>query len=50
MKSRRRKTDGDVSWANGMKLWDKATRFAGDIGGSASKLGKGRNVGEHEVP
>jgi hypothetical protein len=49
-KGAREKTDGDVGWANGRKLGDKAGRLAGDIGGSASELGKGRNVGEHEVP
>jgi hypothetical protein len=49
-KGAREKTDCDIGWANARKLWDKARRFAGDVGGSASKLGKGRNVGEHEVP
>ena len=49
-KGAREKSDCDVGRANAAKLWDKARRFAGDIGGGASKLGEGCNVGAHEVP
>ena len=44
-KGAREKSDYNVGRANARKLWDKARRFAGDTGGSASKLGKGRIVG-----
>jgi hypothetical protein len=46
----RNKSDRDVGRTNARRLWDKARRFVGDIGRCTGKLGKGRNMREHEKP
>jgi hypothetical protein len=45
--SARNKANGDIGRANSGKLWNKARCFARFIGGSAGKLSKRGEVGEH---